>query len=201
MVLEIVFDFSQSLMSSAGYIGLFILMALESMIVPVPSEAVMPFAGYLAYRGIFSLILAAAVSTLGSIAGSLISYYAGIYFGRAALLRFGRYFLVGEKELAMTESWFRRWGEKAVLICRFVPVVRHLVSIPAGIGKMNMAKFLTYTFAGALIWNSFLLYLGYSLKDGWMLIYAYSKELDLLVGAVLVIGAGWVLLRRRKMKN
>jgi len=164
----------------------------------VPSEAVMPFAGFLAYRGVFDPYMAAVVSAAGSIAGSLVSYFMGLWLGRTFVLKYGKWFLVGEKELELTERWFRKWGEKAIFICRFIPVVRHLISIPAGIAKMSMPKFLIYTFTGALIWNSFLLYLGYSLKDGWNLIYEYSKEADIAVALIIIAFAAYLFIKRKR---
>lgn len=200
-MIETLFQVFQDLMIATGYWGLFLLMALESMIAPVPSEGVMPFAGFLSYQGHFNLGVAALVSALGSIAGSLISYWMGLNLGRPAILRWGKYLLMGERELALTERWFHAWGEKAVFICRFIPVVRHLISIPAGIGKMNLPKFILYTFVGALIWNSFLLYLGYALHEQWELIHTYSKEIDLIVLVLLLTGGIWLLIRHLKNRQ
>lgn len=202
MAVEIIFEFCQSLMTSTGYAGLFVLMSLESMIAPIPSEAVMPFAGLLAANGAFDLYTAALVSVLGSIAGSVLSYYIGLHAGRRAVLRFGRYMLVGEEELLHTEKWFKRWGEKAVFICRFVPIIRHLISIPAGVARMNLPKFLLYTLVGSMIWNGFLLYLGYSLKESWKLIYEFSRELDAVALIVIVVFVAWAAFKRvRRAKS
>src|SRR3989344_5804666 len=133
------------LISYMGYFGVFVLMTFESMIIPIPSELVMPFAGFLAAKGEMSFILVVVFSSLGSVFGSLISYYIGKYGGRKLVFDYGKYFLLDETDLIKTEQWFSNKGEKTVFISRFIPVVRHLISIPAGIGKMNLGKFIFYT--------------------------------------------------------
>src|SRR3989344_2465633 len=142
MIVEKLVDYIVAGISTGGYFGVFVLMALESMIAPVPSEVVMPFAGYLALQGQFNFWLVLLASSLGSIFGSFLSYYIGFYGGRPLVLKFGRYLLVEEEHLEWTEKWFRKQGDKTIFISRFVPVVRHLISIPAGIAKMPMRRFL-----------------------------------------------------------
>lgn len=198
MLLEYVVEFMTGIISAGGYAGVFILMALESMIAPVPSEAVMPFAGFLVAQGKLSTPLVIIAAALGSIAGSLASYYIGFYGGRKAVTKYGKYLLLEEKHLNWTENWFRAQGEKTIFISRFVPVVRHLISIPAGIGRMDKKKFLAYTLVGATIWNTFLLYVGIYLNEKWQLISRYSEKLDIIVVAIIVIAA--VLYIRRAYK-
>ncbi|MEM4267095.1 MAG: DedA family protein, partial [Candidatus Nanoarchaeia archaeon] len=149
-----------SIISSIGYVGIAILMALESMVTPVPSEIVMPFVGYLIAQGKFTFLTAAIVSAVGCLVGGLISYYIGYYGGRTLVRRVGKYLLLDESHLTWTENWFKKHGEKTIFFSRFIPAVRHVISIPAGTGKMNLAKFSIYTFAGSLIWNSILIYAG-----------------------------------------
>ncbi len=187
MIVEYLINLITELMYILGYFGLFVLMALESMIAPVPSEAVMPFAGFLIAEGRFTFFLVIIFSTLGSIAGSLISYWMGLFGGRRFVLRFGRYLLLDESHLMWTEEWFKKRGEKTILISRFIPVVRHLISIPAGMGKMNLKKFIIYTAVGALLWNSFLVYLGYKLKQRWEMIHQYSGQIDIAFGILLFL--------------
>ena len=187
MIVEKIVEYIVLGMSIGGYFGLFVLMALESMVAPVPSEVVMPFAGYLVLQGRFSFWIAALVSGLGSIFGSLLSYYIGVYGGRPFVLKFGKYLLLEEEHLEWTEKWFKKQGEKTIFISRFVPVVRHLISIPAGMAKMPMQKFLVYTFAGASIWNLILLYAGFMLGEHWDKIHQYSKELDIVFVIAVVL--------------
>ncbi len=184
-----------------GYTGVFVLMALESMIAPVPSEMVMPFAGFLIYTGEFTLLGVMAASTLGSIIGSLASYWMGRK-GEIVVLRFGRYLMLNPHHLEWTEAFFRRYGSRTIFISRFIPIVRHLISIPAGLGKMNLTPFLVYTTIGAAIWNMFLAYLGLKLKEHWEIIHHYSHTLDIVVVAAGVVGAAaYVFWWRRRVKN
>lgn len=181
--------------------GLFLLMALESMIAPVPSEVVMPFAGYLVLQGRFDFWAAILVSGLGSIFGSVISYYVGFYGGRPFILKFGKYLLLEEEHLKWTENWFKKRGDKTIFISRFVPVVRHLISIPAGIAKMSMRKFLVYTLVGASIWNSILLYAGFKLGGHWGEVYKFSKELDIIFIFMVALFLAYFIWKHHKKKN
>jgi membrane protein DedA with SNARE-associated domain len=172
---------------NTGYGSLVVLMALESMIVPVPSEAVMPFAGFLVFEGKLNFAGAVFFGTLGSIIGSLISYYIGMWGGRPFIERYGRYLLLDKHHLALTERYFNRRGDITILICRFIPVVRHLISIPAGIGRMGLLRFVVYTIVGAGLWNAFLTYVGYILKANWTEIIKYSHIIDIIVLVTIVI--------------
>lgn len=187
-----------------GYIGAGFLMALESMVVPVSSELVMPFVGFLVAEGKFSLSAAIFATSVGAIVGSLISYYMGYYGGRPLVLKFGRYLLLNQEHLERTERWFSRHGTWTILVGRFIPVVRHLISIPAGFGRMRIWPFVVYTLIGATIWNTILLFCGYKLRQNWTLVEQYGKELDILVIAGLVICCIWVVvahLRRTRSHN
>lgn len=175
----------------AGHVGVAFLMAMESMVAPVPSELVMPFVGFLVAEEKFSLWAAIFAASLGSITGSLVSYYIGYFGGRPVILKVGRYLLLNEEHLEWTERWFRRHGSWTILVSRFVPVVRHLISIPAGLGRMRLLPFCVYTIIGATMWNSFLLWCGYKLRQNWMLVEQYSRELDMLVAVGLVAAAIW----------
>lgn len=172
--------------SRGGYGALFFLMMLESMVAPVPSEAVMPFAGFLVARKQFNMESAIAASTLGSITGSLISYYIGLYGGRAAVVRLGKYLFLQESHLEWTHKFFETYGDPTIFIGRFIPVVRHLISIPAGIGRMNVLKFSFYTILGAAIWNFILTYVGFRLEEKWELIHAYAEYIDFFIIITIV---------------
>ncbi|MEO0202807.1 MAG: DedA family protein [candidate division WOR-3 bacterium] len=180
-ITEFLSNFFSKVIYEIGYIGVMILMAMESMIFPVPSEAVMPFTGFLIYENNFTWLGVFIFSTLGSIIGSTLSYLMGFYGGRALVIKYGKYFLLERKHLEITEKFFYKHGEITVFISRFIPVVRHLISIPAGMAKMNYLKFILFTTIGASMWNMFLAYVGYVLKSNWHIIMRYSKILDILV--------------------
>ncbi len=172
-----------------GYPGVVFLMALESMVVPLPSELVLPFAGYLAATGQMSFWLVWLASVIGSLIGSLISYYMGLWGGKKFVSTVGKYCLLDETDLTKTEEWFKKSGESVIFIARFVPVVRHLISIPAGIGKMDLKKFSFYTVVGAAIWNLILIWLGYYLGQNWRMIRNYSEYFSIAIAALIVIAA------------
>lgn len=182
----------------SGYAGLAVLMALESMVAPLPSEAVMPFAGFLIFEGRFSFYEVILFSTIGSIIGSVISYYAGLYGGRPFVNRFGKYLLLDSHDLEVTEKFFNKYGEKTIFFSRFIPVVRHLISIPAGIAEMKLGKFIIYTTIGAGLWNSFLAYAGYRLKSHWETIRHYSQTIDIVVVLLLLLGIAYFVYRHLK---
>ena len=186
-ITEFLVEYIVAFIQSTGYASVFILMMLESMVAPVPSEAVMPFAGFLIESGQFTFAGVIFVSTLGSIVGSLISYYMGYFGGRPLVERFGKYLLLDKHHLDLTEKYFQKKGDITILICRFIPVVRHLISIPAGMGKMNVVKFSIYTIIGAGIWNAFLTYVGIKLKSNWNEVLKYSSIIDIVVVIGLVV--------------
>ncbi|OHE31312.1 MAG: hypothetical protein A3K40_08105 [Syntrophobacterales bacterium RIFOXYC2_FULL_60_23] len=171
--------------NQCSYVGVFLLMTLESMVAPVPSELVMPFAGFLIFTGEFSVVPVLVASTLGSILGSLLSYGMGM-LGKPVVLRYGRYLLLNVHHLEWTEQFFLRHGGKTIFISRFIPVVRHLISIPAGLARMPLIPFILYTAVGATLWNMFLTYLGFRLKQNWQLIQKYTHILDYFVVAGLI---------------
>jgi len=184
-ITEFLAQYITRFMESTGYVTVFIAMVMESMVFPVPSEAVMPFAGFLVAEQKFTFILVIIISTLGSIIGSLISYAIG-YFGEHAIIhKYGKFFLLDKEEFEATERFFDRYGEATVFISRFIPVVRHLISIPAGFAQMNIIRFVIFTALGAALWNSFLAYTGFYLKNNWEVVMKYSKIVDIVVIAIL----------------
>ena len=185
---ETIVQWITHLIDMMGYPGVAFLMMLESMVAPVPSEAVMPFAGCLITVGRFSFLWVAVSSTIGSIVGSLLSYAAGYYGGKPFVIRFGRYVLLNLHDLEVTERFFNRHGSITIFISRFIPVIRHLISIPAGVGRMNLVHFSIYTIVGACAWNTFLAWLGYHLGNHWELIHKYSGPIDAVVLVVIAVG-------------
>ncbi len=195
---EHLFNIIADIISRTGYLGICFFMVLESMVFPIPSEAVMPFAGFLIGSGRFSWLGVALASSLGSLIGSWLSYFIGYYGGRPFLEKFGKYLLLDHHHLELTEKFFAKYGQQAVLISRFIPVVRHLISVPAGMAKMNKLKFTIDTLIGATCWNMFLAYLGFVLQDRWALIKKYTHYLDYLVVFVIVFGIGYFYFKRVK---
>lgn len=177
-------------LSQYNYFAIFILMTLESTMLPIPSEVVIPFSGYLAYKGILNLYLVILFSSLGGLAGSLIAYFIGYFGGRAFIIKYGKYFFVSEKNLEMAEKWFRKYGKISVFTTRLVPVIRTFISLPAGIGEMPLREFMFYTFTGSLIWSAFLAVGGYMLKDRWTLIFNAFSGLD---PVIIAVGVGIIV--------
>ena len=193
-------EWAEAFIKAAGYLGAAILMALESMIAPVPSEAVMPFVGFAVHNGQMNLWAALAATSAGSVVGSLISYWLGYVGGKPLVMKVGRFLLLNEHHLDWTIAFFhKRSGTWTVFVCRFIPVVRHLISIPAGIGRMPLIPFLLSTFIGATLWNSLLLYLGYAWHSHLDEIKSYYNIIDKCVIVAFILGViAWFWLHLKK---
>jgi len=202
LLTEMISNFAMGCLDKTGYFGAGFLMALESMIVPVPSEAVMPFVGFKVADGDWLMSLAILVTSLGSLVGSLVSYVVGYYGGKPAIRKIGRYLLLDEHDLRLTERFFHRGGGIAtIFFSRFVPVVRHLISIPAGVGKMPVVPFLIATVVGATLWNTFLLYCGMKWREHWQVVQQYSHLADIIVVPVLALAMIWFVKSRLSRKR
>ncbi len=199
MITELISQYAVRILEMMGYFGAGLLMALESMIAPVPSEAVMPFVGFMVADGHWNLWLSILVTSFGSIAGSLTSYYMGYYGGKPFVLKVGKYLLLDKHDLEVTERFFhKRSGAWMLFFSRFIPVIRHLVSIPAGIGKMPRTSFLSATLIGATLWNTFLLVLGMKLRENWQIVQTYSHQIDIGVVIFLAGFISWFIYSRVK---
>jgi membrane protein DedA with SNARE-associated domain len=207
MITELISKIAVQILETTAYAGAFILMALESMIAPVPSEAVMPFVGFLVTDGKWNLWLAVLSTSLGSLAGSLASYWMGYYGGKPLVLKVGRYLLLNRHDLELTERYFnRKQGLYTVFLARFIPVIRHFISIPAGMGKMPLGSFMVVSVVGATMWNGFLLFLGMRLREHWTVVQKYSHQVDIVIVALAIIGIGWFIrsrlaARKRRLDN
>jgi membrane protein DedA with SNARE-associated domain len=205
-MLEQIAHFFTDVVSSMGYPGLFMLVVMESTLVPVPSTLVFPFAGFLAAKGVFSLPIVLVVNSGGALVGSGIGYWMGAAGGKPLLLRYGKFILIRAKDIETTERWFEKHGKMTVLIARFVPVVRHIISLPAGIARMKLVPFFVQTFIGATLWGGFLIVLGYYMGEHWDTVANKIKRFDLVIGglivvAVLVLGVRFLLRRRRETRS
>ena len=197
---EALCNYNTAIIHQCSYIGIFFLMALESMILPIPSELVMPFAGFLIFTGHFDPVWVMVASTIGSISGSLVSYGMG-WLGEPVVLRYGRYLFLNPHHLEWTKNFFARRGNITIFISRFIPVVRHLISIPAGLAGMALVPFILYTAAGAALWNGFLVYCGIRLKENWRIIQHYTHVIDYLVVAVLLAGLAYFVWKFREARR
>lgn len=185
-----------AVISAGGYIGVALLMAVESACIPLPSEVIMPFAGYLVFTGRFTLIGAATAGAIGCNLGSTIAYYVAMYGGRPAIDRWGRYILLRHSDLDRAERLFARFGSIMVFVGRLLPVVRTFIAFPAGLARMRMLPFQTYTFVGSWIWCFVLAYIGAALGNRWNSSPGLRKvfhSLDVVILILLVVGVGWFL--------
>jgi membrane protein DedA with SNARE-associated domain len=192
----------QDLVVSLGYPGLFVLIVLESTMVPIPSLLVMPFAGFLAAQGHFSLPVILILNTVGALTGSGLSYWLGAAGGKPLLLKYGKYVMVRAKDIEKTEAYFAKHGTWTILIGRFLPVIRHIISIPAGIARMPLLPFFSLTGLGATLWGGGLMVMGYVLGARWKEIEAQVKRVDFLIAIAIVVtiisSALYIYFRRRK---
>ncbi|HLE96182.1 MAG TPA: DedA family protein [Candidatus Thermoplasmatota archaeon] len=197
--LAAVAEFATDLVAQAGYAGVFLLMAAESMVFPIPSEAVMPPAGILVQQGRLSFLGVALASTAGTLLGSWLSYTIGARGGIVVVRRYGKYVLLSEKHLDRAHAFFERRGFVAVLLARFVPGVRHVSSIPAGAARMPIGPFFAATALGAIPWNLFLLWSGYKLGEHWDTVVGFLDYAEYVAVAVALVAlAAWLVGRRRR---
>jgi membrane protein DedA with SNARE-associated domain len=183
------------IISSLGYGGIAVAMAIESACIPLPSEVIMPFAGYLVSQGRFSLWGVALAGAIGCTLGSALAYAAGAYGGREFILKYGRYVLITPHEVAWADRWFARYGMAATFISRLLPVIRTFISLPAGVARIPLGRFLFYAFLGSLPWSLVLAYAGMLLGEHWDRVGGVLHSLDVVIAVVLVAGACWFLWR------
>lgn len=202
-MLESIANWIINVISTLGYPGIVITMAIESALIPLPSEVIMPFSGFLASTGRFDLNLVALMGSLGNVLGSLVAYGIGFY-GHEKLVRrfirkFGKWILISEKELDETEKLLHRFKDLVVLGSRVIPGIRTVISLPCGFAKLPLGRFIVLTFIGSLIWSYFLAWIGFTLGQNWHLISPIFHKLDAVVVAVVVLAVGWyVYLKVRK---
>ena len=198
-ILNNLIDFIISTISGSGYVGIFLLMIAESALIPIPSEVIMPFSGYLVSSGKFNAVYVIIAGSIGNLVGSLVAYYIGLRLGREFILKYGKFVLLRKSHLEITESYFKKYGDRSTLISRMLPAVRTYISLPAGVAKMNPKKFITYTLIGSIIWNSALTYIGIQLGQEWKNILHYSNYFDgvVVIGVIIAIV---VFFRSRKNK-
>ncbi|MHA1593902.1 MAG: DedA family protein [Candidatus Baldrarchaeia archaeon] len=194
-IVEWLANFAVEVIATAGYPGVFFLMLLESALVPIPSEVIMPFSGYLCYTGLFDFTTIVLMGALGNLAGSLVAYFLGLKYGRAFIEKYGRYLLLKREVLDICERLFERYGDVIVLVSRMLPVVRTYISLPAGLGRMNLIHFIVYTFVGSVPWCILLAYIGFMLGPYWDSMLSFFRKLDIAVIVIGVMAVGYLLFR------
>jgi membrane protein DedA with SNARE-associated domain len=183
------------IISSLGYSGIVVAMAIESACIPLPSEVIMPFSGYLVSQGRFTLWGVSLAGALGCTLGSAVAYVAGAYGGRPFILKYGRYFFITAHEMDRADRWFARYGMAATFISRLLPVIRTFISLPAGIARVPLVPFLIYAFLGSLPWSWALAYVGMLLGEHWDRVGGVLHSLDVVVVVALAAGAVWFVWR------
>lgn len=184
-----------SVISALGYGGIVLLMAIESACIPLPSEIIMPFSGYLVFKGELLFWGVALAGAVGCVLGSIPAYYLGMYGGRPLVERYGRWLLISHHDLALADRWFERHGEIIIFIGRLLPAVRTFIAFPAGIARMHLGKFMFYTFIGSLIWCALLTYAGMKMGEHWKQLEVYFHEFHMVLVAAAVIFAVWYVRR------
>ena len=193
-IITILSGFIIATISTLGYGGVILLMAIESACIPLPSEVIMPFSGYLVYTGRFNLWFVSVAGAVGCVIGSMAAYWLGMYGGRPLIERYGRYVLISHRDLDLADRWFSRYGEAIVFASRLLPVVRTFIAFPAGIARMDVSKFVAYTFLGSLPWCLGLAIVGRELGEQWdknEALKAWFHRFDFVIVIVAVIGAAW----------
>lgn len=200
-MLENIINYLVSLVADWGYLGIFLLMALESSFFPFPSEVVMIPAGYLVYTGQMNLYLAFGAGALGSLAGAIFNYYLCYFFGRAFILKYGKYIGITDEKMTKFERFFNKYGEISTFNCRLIPGIRQYISLPAGLAKMNIFTFSLYTTLGAGIWVAILIAIGYYIGDQKELIKEYLTQITIcLLIAVAIITIIYLYIQKRFKK-
>jgi len=185
--------FIVSMISTFGYTGILLTMAIESACIPLPSEIIMPFAGYLVSSGQFTMLGVTLAGAIGNVVGSIAAYYVGVWGGRPFVERYGPYVLVSRQDIVMADRWFAKYGEAAVFFGRLLPVVRTFISLPAGIAGMNIYRFILFTFLGALPWCYLLAYIGVKMGEEWEHLRDYFHQFDVVIGLSLAVAVGYFL--------
>lgn len=200
-IIAILAGFIIASISTLGYSGVAIMMAIESACIPLPSEIIMPFSGYLVARGEFTLLGVSLAGAIGCVLGSALAYWVGVWGGRPFILKYGKYILITEHDLNIADNFFNRYGNFAVFFSRLLPVVRTFISLPAGIAGMNFRKFIFYTFFGSLPWCFVLAYIGKIMGDNWNTLGVYFHKFDAVIGVIIVAGVFWFVKRHLNIKK
>lgn len=199
-LIENVSRWALDIINQSGYFGIFILSVMESAAIPIPSEVVIPFSGFLAEQGRFSFWLVVTVATIANMVGSIVLYLVSLKGGRWILERYGKYVLISSHDLDIADNAFLKYGGKIVFIGRILPIVRTFISIPAGIAKMNFSRFIFYTVFGSFPWNFILALIGFKAGENWDVLSPYFRKFDFVIIGGLAIGISWYIYSRLKRR-
>ncbi len=199
LIFDFLFTIVKFLVDKLGHFGVFIAMTIESACIPLPSEIILPFSGYLVWKGEFNLWLATLAGTFGNTAGSLIAYIVGFYGGKPFVLKYGKYFFVSHNDYYRAEKRFNQYGDSIAFFSRLLPIIRTFVSLPCGVAGMNLPKFLVYTTLGSFIWSLLFIYLGFKLGENWEALSPIFHKLDTV--SLVVIGILVSAYVYKKVKN
>jgi membrane protein DedA with SNARE-associated domain len=181
--------------SRLGYGGIVLLMAIESACIPLPSEIIMPFSGYLVSTGDMNLWLVGLAGAVGCVLGSIVAYYAGAWGGRPFIVKYGKYILISHHDLDLADRWFQRHGDITIFLGRLLPVIRTFIAFPAGVARMSLWRFNLYTFVGSYIWSVGLAWIGMKLGEHWNTLGVYFHRFDAAIGVILLIAVVWYVRR------
>ena len=202
-MLEILAHYIIKLIESTSYVGIFVLMTLESALIPIPSEITMPFSGFLASSGKLSLLAIILTGTIANLVGSYIAYYIGYFLEETILLKlirkYGKLILLSEHDYERAHNWFQKYGDKIIFISRLLPGIRTVISLPAGMFEMDIKKFTLYTLLGCLIWSALLTYLGYALGENWAALEVYFRKFQIVIAAAIIAAILWYLEQHLKI--
>ena len=200
-IIEILSGLIVGAISALGYPGVVLMMGIESACIPLPSEIIMPFSGYLVYTGRFDLWAVATAGAIGCVVGSLVAYWVGMYGGRPVIEKYGRYVLISMHDLDIADRWFAKRGELIVFASRLLPVIRTFIAFPAGVARMNLWRFVVYTFIGSFPWCLGLAYVGQKLGEQWdknEALKVWFHRLDFVIGIVGLVAIAWWVWRHLK---
>lgn len=202
-MLEHLSSFIIHLIQSSGYFGIFLLMTLESALIPIPSEVTMPFAGFLVSQGALNFPLVVILGALGNLIGSWIAYGIGYFLEETFIVSFvkkyGKFLLISHHEYELSTKWLQRYGVRVSFFSRILPAVRTFISLPAGIAEINFFKFSLFTFLGSLIWSAFLTYIGVYLGEKWNTLEPYYRKFEFLIVGIFLIGVLWYINHKLKI--
>ena len=197
-VITVVALWIMGVISTMSYGGVMLLMAIESACIPLPSEIIMPFAGYLVFKGEMTLWGVALAGAIGCVLGSIPAYYVGMLGGRPLAEKYGKYMLISKRDLDMADRWFAKHGEIIIFVGRLLPAVRTFIAFPAGVAKMHLPTFIIYTFVGSLIWCYLLAYAGFKFGAHWPDLKVYFHQFHYVIVAAGVIFLVWYVRRHFK---
>ena len=200
-LITIIAAWIMSVISTMGYGGIVLLMAIESACIPLPSEIIMPFAGFLVFKGEMNLWLVALAGAIGCVAGSIPAYYVGMFGGRPLAEKYGKYILLSKRDLDYADHLFEKHGEIIIFVARMLPAIRTFIAFPAGVVRMNMPKFIFYTFVGSFIWCALLAYAGMKFGENWVSLKVYFHEFHYLIALAGLLFIAWYVRRHFKQES